>query len=113
LVRVQALDALAVLALVLAVGRALALVSGIHFWTASGIIALIWYPASGALYGGGASIRRLLRRRPFRKRLSLEAQDRQTPMAQIVHRSARDSMAAIAVDAHDGHELPRASHWVH
>ena len=47
------------LSLVLAVGYVIALISGSPYWTCSGIVALIWYPATGAAFGDQAARRML------------------------------------------------------
>lgn len=50
-----------ILGLVLATSGLLALMTGLSFLAVCGVVALIWYPLASALYGNGASLRRLLR----------------------------------------------------
>jgi len=59
--RSRVVDALGVLIVVLACGGTLGVLSGLTFWSASGVVALIWYPVASAVYGG-ASWRGLLQR---------------------------------------------------
>ena len=58
--RSRIMDALLSLMLVLACGGVVVALSDSSFWTASGTVALIWYPVANAIYGG-ASPRGLLR----------------------------------------------------
>jgi len=53
------------LVLVLVIGYAAALLSGSGFWTTSGIVALIWYPASAAF--GDHPLRRMISKVRFRR----------------------------------------------
>lgn len=50
---------------VLAIGFVLMLVTGLSFWTSSGLVALVWYPAT-AVIGHDASWHRMLRLQRFR-----------------------------------------------
>lgn len=63
----RVVDAVGVLGLVLATGGLLALMTGLAFWTVSGVVALIWYPLASAIYGGGVSLRRVLRIEHYRQ----------------------------------------------
>jgi transcriptional regulator with XRE-family HTH domain len=54
------------LGLVLATGYVVSLVTGVAYWTASGVVALIWYPAAAVVYGDGP-FRRMLSVRRFRR----------------------------------------------
>src|SRR5215510_14472021 len=58
--RERVMDALAIFMVVLACGGVLMALSGLSFWTASGTVALIWYPIANAVYGG-VSLRGLFR----------------------------------------------------
>jgi transcriptional regulator with XRE-family HTH domain len=53
----QAADAAIVLAAVLAVGAVIAAAVGVAFLTATAVVALVWYPASHALFGAVSPIR--------------------------------------------------------
>lgn len=57
----RVVDVVGMLGFVLATGGVLALMTGLAFWTVSGVVALIWYPLASAVYGGEVSIRRVLR----------------------------------------------------
>lgn len=63
LIYARLFDAVGALALVLATGCVVSLIADLAYWTASGIVALIWYPAT-TVYGDGA-LRRMLRPRRF------------------------------------------------
>ena len=60
---VRAADAAIVLAVVLAVGGGVAAATGVAFLTATAVVALLWYPAAHALFGGVSPVRSLRHRR--------------------------------------------------
>lgn len=64
----RALDAVSGLAVVLTIGVVVKLIGDLPFWTASGLVALIWYPTTVVAYGNAVSLRRLLPSRLFRRR---------------------------------------------
>ena len=66
---------------VLAVGGALALTTGLAFWTVTGVVALAWYLAS-AVYGGKVSLRRVIKF-PQRRPAPSQAPDIQPLVLQV------------------------------
>ena len=77
----RVVDVVGNVGLVLAIGGLLALMTGLAFWTVSGVVALIWYPLASAIYGGGVSLRRVLRIKRGRKAPPHAADEWLTPHA--------------------------------
>lgn len=111
------LDAACALGMVLAVGYATTIVTGFTYWTASGVIALIWCPLMTVL--GGGSLRRILssarrHRAAFRRAASLlpratDIPHRRKPMATCADPFSADPPLADA----DVDRLPAGSSYIH
>jgi transcriptional regulator with XRE-family HTH domain len=91
------------LSVVLALGCMIALISGSPYWTGSGIVALIWYPATGVAFGDQAVRRMLSARRlsnsPFPWRPHLPAPTKHL-IRTIVARTFGARWSPVAIESH-------------
>ena len=85
----RVVDVVGNMGLVLAIGGLLALMTGLAFWTVSGVVALIWCPLASAIYGGGVSLRRVLRIKRGRKAPPHAADD--PPLVLDIARSQQEN----------------------
>ena len=104
--------AVAELAGVLTTGFVVTLIGGFHFWTVSGIVALIWYPATAVLRGAVA-----LYPMPRWQRSSILPARRPTSvlanLTSIVMPAAAETAAGRLIIEPDVHAPPSASASVH
>jgi len=104
--------AVAELAAVLTTGFVVTLIGGFHFWTVSGILAFIWYPATAVLRGGAA-----LYPMPRWQRSSVLPAQRPTTVSanlmSFVMPAATEAAAGPLIIETDVHAPPSASASVH
>jgi transcriptional regulator with XRE-family HTH domain len=104
--------AVAELAGVLTTGFVVTLIGGFHFWTVSGIVGLIWYPATAVLRGAVA-----LYPMPRWQRSSILPAQRPTSvlanLMSIVMPAAAETAAGRLIIEPDVHAPPSASASVH
>jgi len=103
--------AVAELAGVFTTGLVVTLIGGFHFWTVSGIVALIWYPATAVLRGGLS-----LYPMPRWQRPSISPTRRPTTVSaemSIVMPAAVETAAGPLIIEPDGHAPPSVSASVH
>jgi transcriptional regulator with XRE-family HTH domain len=102
----QTADAAIVLAAVLALGGIIAAAVGVGFLTATAVVALVWYPATHALFGGVSPIRYLRNwRQPSTRNVPGPVETARPPLP-IVAPTTLDGDAAFGPDQ----RLPQLAH---
>ena len=99
---------------VLAIGYLATLISGLAFWTASGLVALVWYPSTAVLRGQ-ATWYRVLRLRRFKtfRRSRANMSPAAANLISIVTTAVGDSAADPVILEADVHASASASASVH
>ena len=111
------LNAAGALGLVLVLGYSVTIITELAYWTASGIVALVWYPTT-AVFGDGALRRTLtiarLRGRPLPHVTSVSSMaENLIPLRNVVEKPVGNSAAESLIVEPGAHALPTSSAQIH